>query len=745
MRESDVKGTFWHWGAWMYRYRWWVLIVWIILISGLAYNAQQTLSLFKDNGFTPVHSESDQGLTQIREQLGLTSTILEIVYESKQRHDLTTPEETAKLLESLADLRQQPYVENVYVNPAKRLEGQQHVQSISVQLNLDTNQALELYPEMRKRIPEVEGVNVHVSGGTAVYYDMNVASKRDIARSEMIGLPIALVVLLLVFGTLFGALLPIIVGAASVTTTLGLLYFIGQYNTQLSSFLPNLVTMLGLAVGIDYALFMVSRFREELKQHQDVRDAVAMTCQKAGKSIFFSGIAVLIGLVAMYFIKLSIFESLSLGGVMVVSVSVLVANTLLLALLGLFGHKINKFRVIPASWRRSKTNGKSPFWHSVAHGVMKRPVLIAIAISTLLIALMLPVGSIKMGVPEAEVLPPSYSSRYGSDLLKTTYDVREMHPIQIVVTAPDNDKYWDRSTIQAMMSYGQQIKKVPNVLSVTSYVNGVPGDSAELKAGVLQTSQVREQLEKQQIVKNGTMLMRIVSQTDSEDAATDQLVRDLRALDPGPLSVKVTGGPAYKLDIVERINEQLPIVVGFILIVTYVVLLIAFRSVLLPLKAVIMNILSLGASLGIVVLVFQDGFLADLFQVSSTGLVFAMLPVIIFCVVFGISMDYEVFLISRIIEQYEMTGDNERSTAEGLIKTGSIITSAAFILIVVVGAFIFTDNEIMKAVGLGLATAVLIDATLIRIFLVPALMKLMGKANWWAPKWLKPTGIKVKE
>ena len=230
--------------------------------------------------------------------------------------------------------------------------------------------------------------------------------------------------------------------------------------------------------------------------------------------------------------------------------------------------------------------------------------------------------------------------------------------------------------------------------------------------------------------------MQVIPDGHPEGQEVRDLVHSLRnwELRSGMTAKYVTGGPAVQLDIIERITGALPYVVVFILIVTYLVLFIAFRSVLLPLKAVLMNILSLGSSLGIVVLVFQHGYLADLFQVTSTGMVVAMLPVIIFCVVFGISMDYEVFLLSRIAEEYERTGHNEHSTADGLMKTGGIITSAAFILIVVVGAFIFTDNEMMKAIGLGLATSVLLDATLIRIFLVPSLMKLMGRANWWAPK-----------
>jgi RND superfamily putative drug exporter len=256
-------------------------------------------------------------------------------------------------------------------------------------------------------------------------------------------------------------------------------------------------------------------------------------------------------------------------------------------------------------------------------------------------------------------------------------------------------------------------------------------------AALVKQESVRTQLEEQRLAKGRHAVIAVIPEWGPRTEETEELLRDIRALDAGPLQTLETGETAYRIDILDRITDGLPYVVGFVMVVTYFVLLAAFRSVLLPLKAVLMNVLSLGASLGIVVTVFQHGFLADLLQITSTGYVTNTLPVIIFCVVFGISMDYEVFLLSRIAEEYEQTGDNEQSTAAGLKLTGSLITSAAFILIVVVGAFIFTDIEIIKALGLGLSLAVLIDATIIRILVVPALMKLLGRANWWAPAWLK--------
>ncbi|MBD0382734.1 MMPL family transporter [Paenibacillus sp. WST5] len=714
----------------MHRFRWFVLAVGIILLLGFALFAQKTPGILKDNGFTPRGSESDRGLMQLRDELGMPLTALNLVYTGKGL-DLTEERHREVIMNSLADLKKLPYIEDVSFVSTSRKEGHRDVQAVVVGLSLDTDPALAKYPEIKERVHPPDGMNVYVSGGPAILYDMQVASKRDIAKSEAIGLPMALVVLLIIFGTLVAAVLPMIVGLMSVTLTLGITYFIAQYQS-LSNFLPNMVTMLGLAVGIDYALFLVSRFREELKRQPDVAEAVAMTCQTAGKSIFFSGIAVLIGLLGMLFVNLTFFRSLSLGGVIVVMISVIVANTMLLSLLGILGIRINSLQVLPRRFRKQEA---SRFWERMAYGVMKRPFFLVIVVGGILLWAMMPIRQMALSVPNAELLPPAYESRYGSDLMKQAYDPRMMGPIQIVVHT--ESEVWEEKSIRQVRAYGERVAGVAGVKEVRSYVSSLGSHAESELALMLKDPQTRAQIESAKLAKGHTALMVIVPEKDPDDPVTDELVRELRSLDRDGMDVAVTGGPAYRIDIIDRIQDQIPKVLTFVMGITYIVLLIAFRSVLLPLKAVLMNMLSLGASLGFVVLVFQYGYLADTLHITSIGYVSATLPVIIFCVVFGISMDYEVFLISRIMEEYETSGDNDRSTAEGLKKTGSLITSAAFILVVVVGSFIFTDIEIMKALGLGLGLAVLIDATIIRVMLVPALMKLLGEANWWAPGWLR--------
>jgi len=733
MREVSKQGVFWHWGNWMYKLRFIVLLFWVLLLAGSAIFAAKAPGLLKDNGFTPIGSEADNGIKLIQDHLQTSASVMNLVYESDQL-DLTESKNQQVILDSLQELTKLPYVERVEISKATRNpDARPGVESVDVMMNLHTDATLEHYPEIRSKITAPEGMKVYLTGGTAALYDMQTASKNDIIKAEMIGLPLALIVLLLVFGTIVGALLPLVVGLMSVTTTLGIVYFIAQ-NHSLSNFLPNLVTMLGLAVGIDYALFLTSRFREELRKQASVREAVAMTCQTAGHSIFFSGIAVLIGLLGMLFIDLNFFQSLSVGGIIVVTISVIVGNTLLLALFAILGHKINSLRVIPSFLRRKKP---SQFWTRVATIVMKRPIIFIVVISGVLIYAMTPITQIKYNLPSTEVLPPSYDSRYGGDVMKQTYDMREVNGLRVAVQAQGN--YWEEQTIAAVSKYMDDIKQTTGVRRVQSYLTAFEGRSPVEISAMLSQQPVRDKLEAEKLVKDKFILVAVTPESNPDDAETDTLVKKLRMLNSDQLETTVTGSPAYRLDVIDRIQDKLVNVLLFVFGVTFIVLLFAFRSVLLPLKAVLMNVLSLGASLGIVVAVFQFGHLADLFQITSIGYVSAMLPVIIFCVVFGISMDYEVFLISRIQEEYESSWDNEQSTAEGLKKTGSLITSAAFILIVVVGSFIFTDIEIMKAMGLGLGLAVFIDATVVRVLLVPALMKLLGKANWWAPRWMRPS------
>lgn len=733
MKQRQVEKPFQRWGRVMFRYRWAVVVAWFFLLCILIPFAVNTPHLLKDNGFTPVGSPSQIGIQKLENNLGMSAATLDIVLESTTGENLTTSVSTNRINEELASLRAEPFVKDMFIQLATHQPGQEHIISISVLLNESTVDALKHFEEIKGAVPEVSGVDTYITGNTAVYYDMNQAVRSDIVQAEIFGIPAALIILLFVFRSIPAAVLPLIVGGTSVTMSMGLLYFVVTWLGSLSNFVPNIVTMLGLALGIDYALFIVSRFREELK-HRTVEDALAITCGTAGKSVVISGIAVWVGLLAMNFIDLPIFRSLSIGGLTVVLISMVLANTMLPALLGILGQKINAW---PISFRRRTVQNKpkvTTFWAKLSEFVMVHPVLIVVGVTALLATTMIPVSQMKLGIPTTEVLPFSYESRAGAELMKQAYDMNEVNAIHIAVEL--TEPYGNVSSVQEIKNYMSILRLMPNVKRVESYAS-ISRESAEEVVKLLAKPEIRSQIEARHVALDRTAVIAVVSEYNDTDKRTVQLVKDIRNTpQASDMKTYVTGAPAYKLDIMKRIEKGMPWVLLFIFILTYGVLLFAFRSIILPLKAVIMNLLSLGASLGIVVLVFQYGYGADFFQVSYTGSVFAFLPVLIFCIVFGVSMDYEVFMLSRMKEAYDTNGDYEGSTAEGLQQTGGIITSAALILIVVVGAFIFTDNEIMKAMGLGMTAAVLLDVSIIRILLVPALMKLLGKANWWSPAWM---------
>ncbi|MET3698989.1 RND superfamily putative drug exporter [Bacillus oleivorans] len=716
-------------GRLTYRYRWAIAAFWALLFIFTSIYAQRLPDMLKESGFTPEGSESDLGFESLEEELGMSPSTLNLIYTSNHL-DLTEESETARIIESLENLKTQPYITNIQVNPTPRLTEEKGIQSVIVKINLNNQESLEVYPELREMITAPQGMELFIDGGTATLYEIQQATKHDLVKAELIGIPIALIVLLIIFGTVGAALLPVFVGMVSVSVTLGTTYFI-SYHFDVSNFLPNIVMMLGLALGIDYALFVVSRFREELKRHRSVESAVARTMEKAGHSVFFSGFAVLIGMFGMLFIRLPIMYSLCLGGVLIVLMSVLVSSTLLPALLGIFGHSINRLQVFPAL---QKKLGNSTLWRRIAFGVMKRPAFLTIFISLILILLMTPIANMKLGVPTAEVLPPSYESRMGSDLFDQHYDNKEASPIYIVVKTPESAA--EEDSILLINEYEKTISKINGIQEVRSFLDTFENQSAEMIAGLLQTDETRENLERRNLLRGEFALLTAIPAHDPNSPQASDLVEQLRNVKTESLETYVTGHSALRFDMLNRIYEGLPFLILFIMTVTYLTLLYAFKSVLIPLKAVLMNVLSLGASLGIVVIVFQNGWFAEALQITSTGYVNLVMPVTIFSIVFGISMDYEVFLISRIMEEYEKTGDNDRSTAEGLQKTGGLITSAALILMTVVGSFIFTNIEITKALGVGLFCAVFIDATIIRIIVVPALMKMLGHANWWAPRWL---------
>jgi uncharacterized membrane protein YdfJ with MMPL/SSD domain len=462
------------------------------------------------------------------------------------------------------------------------------------------------------------------------------------------------------------------------------------HQVPLSIFVLNIATMLGLGVGVDYALLAVSRFREELRAGRDVEGAVVRTVETAGRAIAFSGLAVLIGLSGMWAFGLRVLSSIAAGGTLVVAVSAFAAVTLLPAILGILGPRVERAPLVPRRAGRERA-GSAHFWERLARVVMARPWTFIVATLAVIGVLAAPVLSGTLNVARADVLPPRFDSRQGEQILDREFSQAALNPIVVVV----------RPGV-ALPPLVRRLEAVPGVARVAQVQRGPHGSAIELAPAVSPF-------------------------TDAGRAVVDRI----RALPGHGPRFLVTGETAGELDFLAQIEGRAPWAAAFVILATYLVLAVAFRSLLLPVKAIVMNSLSIAGAFGVLVWVFQDGHLDGVLGLTRLGYIESTMPVVIICTLFGVSMDYEVFMLSRIAEAYRGGASNRDAVATGLVATGRIITSAASILVVVGLAFTTADVVIVKELGLGLALAIGLDATLIRSLLVPATMRVLGDWNWW--------------
>ncbi|MGB2839244.1 MAG: MMPL family transporter, partial [Actinomycetes bacterium] len=519
----------------------------------------------------------------------------------------------------------------------------------------------------------------------------------DLARAEMLSFPILLLLLVVVFGSVAAASLPLAVGGISILGAFTVLN-VATKLTDVSVFAINIVTLLGLGLAIDYALFVVSRFREELAAGYSAEDSVSRTMATAGRTVAISGLTVAVALGALLLFPMNFLQSMGLGGIAAVLVAMVAALTTLPALLGVLGHRVDALRV---PWRRSREVGASSdegAWARLASWVMRRPIMVAAATVTLLAILGAPFFQVSFGGVDARVLPVDAESRVAGELLGQDFPASSDAPVDVVVEGAD----------------GVVLDRVTQVLRE---VSGVRSASVTASEG-------------------DTSVVALAYPGESSDEVAQQVVTEVRALGPqlpADVSVTVTGETARLVDLMAGIGDRLPWALGYIAVVTFLLLFLAFGSIVLPIKAIVMNVLSLSATFGVLVWGFQQGNLEGLLGFTATGTLEATQPVLMFAMVFGLSMDYEVFLLSRIREEWGRTGDNTKAVARGLQRTGRIITSAALLFVVVAGSFATSGISFIQMIGVGLAVAVVIDATLVRAFLVPATMRLLGRWNWWAP------------
>jgi RND superfamily putative drug exporter len=567
------------------------------------------------------------------------------------------------------------------------------------------------------------------TGNVAVASDFDKYLQSDLQRAEVVSLVVVVVLLLIVFGTVVSALLPLGVGGVAVVGGLAAVGVLARF-TDVSTYATNIVTLIGLGVAIDYSLFIVNRFREELAAGRTTEQALIASMRTSGRAVTFSGITVAIGLSAMLFFQGSFLASMGFAGAIVVAIAVLYALTFLASLLAILGHRVNRFRVpLP---RGAAGRG---LWHGLAIRVMRRPLLVLLPIVALLLLMASPFLQIKIANGDVGMLPPSAETRRGYDRLQQ-FPGQGQTRFNVVVNYPTGGPL-TKERVGDLYDLAQRIKQIPGVENVESPVSFDPSLSRAAYQALL-TRPAAAQPARVQAIVHGTTgsqiaVLSVVTKHGQESDASRAIVRSLRSMIPPAGSTMLVA--AFSIDFTDFILQRIPLAVGYVMIVTYLVLFLLTGSVVLPLKAVIMNILSIGASFGALVWIFQQGHLSSLLNFTAAPLD-PSVPVLLFCIVFGLSMDYEVLLISRIQEEYRRTGDTTQAVADGLEKSGRLITGAAGIMVAVFLAFGLADVVLIKSIGLGLAIAVAIDATLVRALIVPAVMRLLGKANWWAPRWL---------
>ncbi|MBP1993919.1 MMPL family transporter [Paenibacillus eucommiae] len=571
---------------------------------------------------------------------------------------------------------------------------------------------------IQQLLPKDSHMSVKLTGKPVVQEDVNKASQSDLQKAEMIGVPIAFVVLLLSFGGLISSLLPILVGLIGVTGTMGIMYLLGT-RLELSIFVLNVIPMVGLALSIDFALMLVSRFREELREHS-VQQALPTAMRTAGRAVIFSALCVLLGLAGMLYIRMPIFYTVALGAMIVLVISVLLTLTLLPALLSIMGSRIQ----IEA--RARFDTGRTSLWLLASAYVIKRPIRICLLASLALIGCIMPLSQMEVAVPDAGSLPKGYESREAAEQFSrhfTTASGSRVFLIKEGEGAVLQKKDW-----AAAYEVVQKLKRNPDVIRVDSIFSQHPLSAEEWDV-VYRDAVLKKKFAAalEPFVQGKRILIAVTLYGDASSKQVKDWVREFEAASLGS-SLLIGGEPKYEQEVYDEVFTNIGRVLRFIIASNFIILFIAFRSILIPIKTIFMNLMSLGAAFGILVLVFEKG--VHGIEPSSIAI---MIPVFIFGLTFGISMDYGVFLLSRIAEIYRRTGDNDLSIQEGLASTSQIITSAAAIMIAVTAPFAFGEVSGVKQLGVGIAAAILIDATVVRMMLVPSLMKMLGKWNWWAP------------
>jgi trehalose monomycolate/heme transporter len=696
------------WGRFIYRRRRLVLVAALVVVAGAAVWGTGVFgSLQSGGGFTAPGSQSQQESNLATRAFGRDTADAVVLYRSDTM-TVRDPAYQRAVTRALAALPRGKVLSAVTYWTARSplFVGAGGHETYAVLRLAGGNDAAQMntYRAISGKLG-VPGLTVHVGGQIPTELAINSQVKSDIGRAEGLSMPVLLILMLVIFGSLAAASLPLAIGGAAILGSFAALRLLTLF-TSVSIYSINITTILGLGLGIDYGLFMVARFRDELNQQPSTEAALARTVATAGRTVAVSGVTVALALASLMLFPETFLRSMGYGGVATVLVDMLAALTLMPALLAVLGPRVNALR-IRRSVRRAPTQEASGAWYRIARSVMRRPVAYVVVIVVALLALGSPFRSITWGGTDARALPASSAPHIVQDALARDFPANSTTPIEALIRF--SGPVGTPSGRAALAGYVTRLDRVPGVTAAR--VTGVAGDVARVD------------------LRFGANAM---------SSAARALVARVRAVPPpAGARVYVGGSTAQLVDELASLGSTLPWMALMVIITTFLLLFLAFGSVVLPVKAIVMNALSLTATFGAIVWIFQQGHLAGLLHFTATGTIDPTMPILMLAIIFGLSMDYEVFLLSRIRERYDVTGDNQAAIAGGLQRTGGIITSLALLLVIVTGAFSASGITFIKLMGVGMIIALVVDATIIRVLLVPATMRLLGRANWWAPRPLR--------
>ena len=738
------------WGAFVYRFRRPVAILAVLLALASTVLAVKASDSLSSGGWLNPNSESAGVAARLDTEFGAgKSSVIALFRSDAADADATSAAFQAAIATSVAGLADDPRVTGIvgYKETGDRrfISTRGDAAYVVIELDMINEASVAAVDDLRAGITPPAGYHAQLTGYGPITRDSAKQSEKDLQKAETVSLPIAALVLLAVFASIVAAGMPLLVAGLAIPSSLALVWIVAQ-QVEMSIFVLNIATMLGLALAIDYSLFIVSRYREELRRGRTVGEAVERAVATSGKAVAFSGMAVAIGLSGLLLFEATAIRSIGIAGALVVLCSVVYALTFLPAVLGMLGHRVNALSVAGLRRRLQPAAGtpeahQASRWERVARGVMRHPIAVIAPTLVVLFVAGSPFLHLEQGVPGADIYPAGVESRDAYVALREEFPAGETTPIIILADVPGSPT--DAATIATMTEYTATIEKLDGIDRVEGpYTIADPKTGALLPPDqvaalyALPAGQRPAGLDAllAQYVRGSTVRLDAISPLSPSVPEATSMTPVIRSTDPGSgITTKVGGSAATGYDFLVSQAERAPFAIGLTLFASGLILYLLFGSVVLPLKAVIMTLLSISASFGALVWIFQEGHFTDVLHFQPLGYTLAGIPIIMFSVIFGLSMDYEVLLLSRIQEAYRRTGDNTASVAEGLARTAGVITGAALIMVTVFAAFALADVITIKTIGVGMAIAVLVDATIIRVLLVPATMRLMGTWNWWAP------------